>query len=324
MVHAKLAIRQAFQPDTEPSNVTLESLTYVMSHWPHKSCLGMIATALCCAVFSGRCCYAAEDFAREAEALKTQYAADLDRLADWCRQKNLTIEAKTTADLMAPADPYKIVLPVLPREVGAADCSRRRNGRPAQWQRRLSKLRQDQAAALFASGPTCRPRGAQPPLAYRLALDAIRADPDHEAARRVFGFQKYQNQWHTPFEVQMLRSGMVWHEKFGWIEKTNLPRYIAGERLMGVTWIDAANDAALHADITHGWDIETEHYRIRTNHSIEAAVALGVKLENLNRVWRQIFIGYYASAADVEGLFSGRPASPTAKLAADGSRLLPQ
>ena len=80
---------------------------------------------------------------------------------------------------------------------------------------------------------------------------------------------------------------------------------------MGVTWIDAANDATLHAEIANGWDIETEHYRIRTNHSIEAAVALGVKLENLHRLWRQIFLGYYASEADVEALFSGRPPPAT-------------
>ncbi len=249
---------------------------------------------------------AAQDFAREAKTLNLRYAAELGRLADWCRQKHLTVEAKKTADLLAQPDPYKIVLPILPREVGSLAAGEGASGDAAQWQRRFLQLRQDQAAALFRLAQ----RSAavhQAPLAYRLALDAIHADPDHEAARRVFGFQKYQNQWHTPYEVRMLRGGMVWHEKFGWIEKINLPRYLAGERLLGVTWIDAANDAKLHAEITHGWDIETEHYRIRTNHSIEAAVALGVKLENLDRLWRQIFLGYYASAADVEALFSGRP-----------------
>ena len=213
---------------------------------------------------------------------------------------------KQPLDLAAPPDPYKIVLPVLPQEVGSLHPPEGASGDRAEWHRRLLKLRQDQAAALFALAQRCV-RRHQASLAYRLALDAIQANPDHEAARRVFGYQKYQNQWHTPYEVRMLRSGMVWHEKFGWIEKANLPRYAAGERLLGVTWIDAANDAALHAEIATGWDIETEHYRIRTNHSIEAAVALGVKLENLHRLWRQIFLGYYSSAADVEALFSGRP-----------------
>jgi hypothetical protein len=102
----------------------------------------------------------------------------------------------------------------------------------------------------------------------------------------------------------MLRGGMGWHEKFGWLDKNSVARYERGERLLGGTWISADDDAALHADITSGWDIETEHYRIRTNHGIEAAVALGVKLESLNRVWRQVFLGYYATAADVEGLLT--------------------
>ena len=256
--------------------------------------------------------------------MKARYAADLGHLAAWCRQKNLSVAAKLTADLVAPLDPDKIVIPVLPQEVGSPTMSAWRpppEGAAvdlAEWQRRLLKLRQDQAAALFSLAQRSV-RRHQASLAYRLALDAIHANPDHEAARRVFGYQKYQNQWHTPYEILMLRSGMVWHEQFGWIEKAHLPHYAAGERLFGVTWIDAANDAALHADIQKGWDIETEHYRIRTNHSIEAAVALGVKLENLHRLWRQIFVGYYSSAADVEALFL--PAPPAGRIGGLGTNL---
>ena len=268
--------------------------------------LGLLAAVLCCAVLWAGNCPAAEDLAREAAALTAHYAAELGGLAAWCRQKNLAAEAKITADLIAPPDPSNILLPVLPREVGPPHPPEGASGDVAEWHRRLWKLRQDQAAALFGLAQ----RGVRrhhASLAYRLALDAIRANPDHEAVRHVFGYQKYQNQWHTPYEIQMLRSGMVWHDKFGWIEKADLPRYAAGERLFGVTWIDAANDATLHAEIANGWDIETEHYRIRTNHSIEAAVALGVKLEDLHRLWRQVFLGYYSTEADVEALFGGRP-----------------
>ena len=61
----------------------------------------------------------------------------------------------------------------------------------------------------------------------------------------------------------------------------------------------AAEDAERHRDIQSGWDIETEHYTIRTNHSLEAGVALGVKLERLYRLWQEMFICYWASEADV-------------------------
>ena len=261
---------------------------------------------LCCRRVCRKVVPAAEDIAQEAGKLRVQYAADLGRLAAWCRQNKLADEAEITIKLVAPPDPYTIVLPVLPRVVGSLNPPEGAMGNRAQWQRRLMKLRQEQAAALFALAQRSIHNHQASP-AYRLAMETIEADPDHEAARRVFGYEKYQNQWHTPFEVGLLRQGMVWHDKFGWIEKASVPRWERGERPFGLTWIGAAEDAKLHAEIATGWDILTEHYRIRCDHSIEAAVALGVKLENLHRIWRQIFLGYYAGETDVEALFSGRP-----------------
>ena len=135
--------------------------------------------------------------------------------------KNLLAdEAEITIKLVAPPAPYTIRLPVLPRVVGSLDPPEGTMGNRAQWQRRLMKLRQEQAAALFALAQRSI-RNHQASLAYRLAMEAIRADPDQDAARRVFGYEKYQNQWHTPFEVGLLRKGWVWHEKFGWIKKAS-------------------------------------------------------------------------------------------------------
>ncbi len=65
-----------------------------LRRWLRLSRLGPSAAVLCCAVLSAGNCPAAEDLAREAAALKARYAADLGRLAAWCRQKNLTAEAK--------------------------------------------------------------------------------------------------------------------------------------------------------------------------------------------------------------------------------------
>ena len=253
---------------------------------------------LVAAAMSATACPASEDLAREAASVKNRYAADLARLADWCNQNQLKDEARKTLELAGPDDPYTVRLPVLPREHGSLRVPDGVSGDRAEWYRRLLKLRQEQAAALYGLAQRAASRG-QPWLGYRLVLDSIRANPDHEAGRRVLGYVKYQNEWHTPYEVRMLRAGMVWHDKFGWLEKNQVPRYEHGERLLGSTWIDAANDAALHADIHSGWDIETEHYRIRTNHNIESAVALAAKLEDLNRVWRTIFLGYYATEAEV-------------------------
>src|SRR5271157_1369596 len=194
-----------------------------LPRWLRLNGLGLSAAVLCSAVFWTGNCPAADDLAREADTSKARYASDLDRLAAWCRQKDLTAEAKITANLVAPPDPYKIVLPVLPQEVGSLRPPAGASGDRAEWHRRFLKLRQDQAAALVGLAQRSA-RRHQASLAYRLAQDAIKANPDNEAARRVFGYQKHQNQWHTPYEILMLRNGRVWHEKFGWIEKTDLPR----------------------------------------------------------------------------------------------------
>ncbi len=260
---------------------------------------------LACVLVDGSHCFAADDLGKEATTLKSRYAAELDHLAAWCREKHIEGAAEKTLELDGLRDGYTVRLPALPREIGSLRAAESKSDDMAEWHRRLSKLRQEQANALYALAERCA-RRQQPWLGYRLVLDAARANPDHEAARRVLGYLKYQNQWRTPYEIRMIRGGMVWHDKFGWLDKYSVARYDRGERLLGSAWINAADDAALHADITAGWDIETEHYRIRTNHSIEAAVSLGEKLENLNRVWRQIFLGYYSSAADVEALLAGR------------------
>jgi len=59
--------------------------------------------------------------------------------------------------------------------------------------------------------------------------------------------------------------------------------------------------------------VESEHYRIRTNLSVPAAIALGVQLEELHRLWRQIFVGYYATDADIVAMFQPAARLPAAK-----------
>ncbi len=236
---------------------------------------------------------------------RTTYAADLEKLAQWCEANGLAAEAKKTRRLIGPSDPYKLYVPILPDEVGPPALPSDAPKNLVEWNARLGKLRHDRAAALFESA-----RGAihsgQAGKAFDLAIGSLQADPDFEPARRVFGFQKYDGQWRTAYEVRRLKAGYVWNEKFGWLLKGHLRRYEAGERFCDGRWISANVNARRHSDIRSGWTVETEHYSIRTNHSIEAAVSLGEKLERLYRVWRQLFVRYYASPADVAAMFEGR------------------
>jgi hypothetical protein len=248
----------------------------------------------------------ANDSLRAALDLRAKYAADIEQLAKWCEENGLAEEARKTRRTLAPHDPYKLYVAVLPDEVGPAKLPADAPAKAVEWDVRLGRLRHDHAAALYDIARRAV-RIGRSALAFELVLAAVQANPDCEPARRLLGYQKFRDQWHTAYEVKKLRAGFVWSEMFGWLQKGHLRRYEDGQRFYEGRWIAADEDAQKHRDIRSGWDVDTEHYTIRTNLSIEAAVALGVKLERLDRLWRQMFVRYYASEADVAALFDGRP-----------------
>lgn len=255
----------------------------------------------------------ADELHRAAVELNSKYVARIQQLAAWCEQQQLAEEARKTRRCLGPSDPYKLYLPVLPEEVGRAKPPQDAPPEVAEWDRRLARLRRDQANALFDLARRAV-RAHRVGLAYDLAMAAIRANPDHQALRRLLGFQEYHGQWHTSYEVRKLRAGQVWHQKFGWLPKSHVRRYEQGRRPYRGRWISAAEDASLRRDIQTGWDVDTEHYTIRSNHSLEAAVQLGAKLERIERLWRQIFVRYYASEEQVIAMFDGRSQrTPTPK-----------
>ena len=263
-------------------------------------CFVGVALAMTAAV------YAAENNVPQAAAeLRRHYADDLEKLAAWCDANDLAAEAKKTRRVLSPSDPYKLYVATLPEEVGPVKLAADAPPKVVEWNDRLWRLRHDYAAAAFELARQAV-RSGRSSRAYSLVLAAATADPDHERARHLLGYENYESRWRTAYEVKKLRAGFVWSEKFGWLPKAHLARYENGERYVAGRWISAEQDTQRHRDISSGWDVETEHYTIRTNHSIDGAVALGVKLERLHRLWRQLFIRYYASDADVAAWFDGR------------------
>ncbi len=245
------------------------------------------------------------DPAQATEELRSKYATDVEKLAKWCESNGLKQEAQKTRRVLSPTDPYKLYVPALPDEVGPPKLPDDASAKVVDWNAKLWKLRSEYAVTCYEMARRAI-RSGRAGLAFVLVLDAIQANPDYEPVRRVLGYQKYQGQWRTLYEVRKLRNGLVWNEKFGWLPKAYERRYDAGERNCDGRWISAEEDAKRHKDIRWGWKIETEHYAIRTNAGLEAGVAIGTKLEQLNRLWQRLFIRYYASADDVATLFDGR------------------
>jgi hypothetical protein len=249
----------------------------------------------------------ADELDRAAGQLQAKYAEQIESLAAWCEQRGLTQQAQQTRRCLGRRDPYRFYLPVLPTagQVGGAELPPDTPPELVEWDNRLARLRRDQANALFELARRAV-RVHRVGLGYELAITAIYANPDHEALRRLFGFQEYHGQWHTAYEIRNLRKGLVWHEKFGWLPSSHVRRYERGQRYYRGRWISAAEDAQEHRDIQNGWLVETEYYTVRTNHSLEAGAALSTKLERLQNIWRQIFVRYYASEAQVIAMFDGR------------------
>lgn len=145
-------------------------------------------------------------------------------------------------------------------------------------------------------------------LAFQWATEALRENPDHAEARRVLGYEQRDGKWLTEYGLRMSESRQpkVWHPKFGWIGSTEAARYDAGERLVGTRWVSAKDDAARRTRMEDGWSLRTDHFLVRTNHSLEAAAQLAARLERLHQIWRQLFAGYYLSDREVRELFAGR------------------
>lgn len=255
----------------------------------------------------------AEDVQRAASDLLRRYVGQLEQLAQQSEQQGLAAEARRTRAWLGVRPPDQLLVAVFPRNAGAATLPEETPEAVVAWDRQFQQLRRQQASALERLAQQAVRQG-RPFLAYDLLVAALRENPDQETARRLLGYTKIQDAWYTPWEASRLRAGQVWHERFGWLPKAHVRRYEQGQRYSNGQWISAEQDAQLHRDLRNGWDIETEHYAIRTNESLEAGVALGTKLERLYGVWVQLFLRYFATDKQVMALVDGRQRDPWAQM----------
>ena len=79
---------------------------------------------------------AAEPYQAAAE-LRAQYAADIERLAQWCDSCGLTEQAGQTRAAVTPQEPGKIFMPVLPLEIGPPKLPPGSPQRLVSWDKRL-------------------------------------------------------------------------------------------------------------------------------------------------------------------------------------------
>lgn len=138
---------------------------------------------------------------------------------------------------------------------------------------------------------------------FGLLMRTLREDPDCEAARKILGYSKTKTGWVTDFEKMQMKMGNVWHETYGWLPKKFVQKYEDGQRYLNGKWVTAEQDAEYHSTIERGWVVLTGHFEIITDASLEEGVEAGKKLEKMYRVWKQLFLNYYATEQQIRALF---------------------
>ena len=145
--------------------------------------------------------------------------------------------------------------------------------------------------------------------AFRLTHWAAALDPDNESVRRALGFERDGKVWTTPFRRQRAADGDVWDDRFGWLPKSHVARYEAGERFAGGQWVTPESERQLRSRFDSGWAVETEHFRVRTNASLETAVTLASELED----FRTFFVRNYTVLFDSPRRAASILVSPTGR-----------
>ncbi len=244
------------------------------------------------------------------QKLQLGFARSLQKIADTCEGLGDHKQAAAIRELAIPARRDEMSIRTLPPEI-QPDVPDDLPADERLWRVELRHQRQEHAAELYQLAQRALDIG-DVRFSYDLVYEALRQDPDCAPARGFLGYERSGKEWVTPFESRMRRSRMVNTEQFGWLPKDHVERYEQGERYFkpgrsaNGRWVSAAQEAELRRDFKNAWVIRTEHYVIKTNHSMERGVELSRQLEDFYRLFFQTFAGFLTSRDQRIALGKGR------------------
>lgn len=239
-----------------------------------------------------------------------EFAAELEQLALFCEDHDLPDAAQNLRSLKAQPDWQSLHLEALPSAVqppiplDLPETERH-------WRTQLRHQQTEYAKQLYLLARRVLNAG-YPGFAYNLVRETVIHDPDHVSARKLLGFVRHGNDWVTPFAAKMLREQHVWTEEFGWLKKSQVERYAKGDRFVNGKWVSGEKEAEIRRDFRHAWEIRTDRFLIKTNHSREKALELGRALEDFYEMFFQTFAGFFNTPEQLQKLFDGSGAEAKA------------
>jgi hypothetical protein len=232
---------------------------------------------------------------------ETSYRQTLAELRGWCQERELTDAAALVRGWLPVRDPLKAYIFKLAESLAPPEPFRA-PGPGSEFWMRFAELRKLQSKVLFELARQAH-IARDYALAFDLVREACRENPDHAQAREILGFISYNGRWALPDTARRLAAGHLHHKTFGWLPRDHVARYEQGLRYSGGRWISAEEDERRHASIKSGWRIDSEHYSVTTNHSLEEGVRLSRRLEQLHDVWRHVFVDYFRPEFEMQRWF---------------------
>ena len=208
--------------------------------------------------------------------IDTSFRKNLQQLASKCDALNLVDQANITRQWAVPRDPQRIYT-FVPAAVDRFQPNQDAPQNVRFWHRRFMDQRRRHAVRLFELARQQLDQD-QVTSAYQLIHEVLHEDPDHSEARRILGYHGGPRKWIKQGRQPRVKKGQATHKQFGWRRN----QY---------------------------WVVESEHFRVTTNHSAEAGRKLAAELTNVLSVWRQVFFRYWSVSGALKKRFnnSGTP-----------------
>jgi len=171
------------------------------------------------------------------------------------------------------------------------------------WKQRWRRMQNDHAGAMYSLAHQVL-KQQMVGLGYRILRYTLMVNPDHAEARQMLGYMRYENEWMTPFELEKRKDGEIWDDRFGWIDQRDLTKYEQGLRPFRSRWIPEEQDRNLRLASEDLWEVRTEHWIVRTDHSLEKGVEVAKKLEDYFQFFIREFPDLFASRGQMNQLFN--------------------
>jgi hypothetical protein len=128
-------------------------------------------------------------------------------------------------------------------------------------------------------------------IAFDCLQQVLKFNPDHASLRKALNQTKVDGRYYGQKDMLMVKAGLRWHEKLGWIVAKDAARYDKGDYfdIQSKKWTTLTAVNELRSTAEQQWVIQTEHLEIRGTAKLEEIVEAANHLE---RFYAQIFANY--------------------------------